>query len=189
MYSDGGGLYLRVDESGAKRWIHRVTINGKRRNLGLGGYPAVSLADARQAAYDNARAIKEGRDPLSEKREAVEAGRKPATPSFAEAAATVIELRRPTWSNSKHAYQWTQSLTTYAYPTIGNKLVDAIDSADILTILTPIWTTKSETARRVRQRVETVLDWTIAQGYRIDNPAGKTILRVLPKVRRTKSLS
>ncbi len=81
----------------------------------MGGYPAVSLADARQAALDNAKAIKEGRDPLAEKREAVEARKKPATPTFAEAAATVIELRRPTWSNEKHAYQWTQSLSTYAF--------------------------------------------------------------------------
>ena len=185
MYS-GGGLYLRVDESGAKRWVQRVTIVGKRRNLGLGGYPAVSLADARQAALDNAKAIREGRDPLAEKREAAEVRNKPVTPTFAEAAETVIGMRRPTWSNDKHAYQWTQSLTTYAFPTIGNNLVSDIDSADILTVLTPIWTTKSETARRVRQRVATVLDWTIAQGYRVDNPAGKTILTVLSKVRRTK---
>ena len=98
----------------------------------------------------------------------------------------VIEFRRPTWSNAKHACQWTQSLNTYAFPTIGNKLVSDIDSADILTILAPIWTTKSETARRVRRHIETVFDWVIAQGHRIDNAAGKTILRVLPKVRRTK---
>ena len=86
MYHDGAGLYLRVDDSGAKRWVQRVTIAGKRRNLGLGGYPAISLADARQLALDNARAIKEGRDPMIEKREAMEARKKPATPTFSEAA-------------------------------------------------------------------------------------------------------
>lgn len=186
MYHDGAGLYLRVDDSGAKRWVQRVTIAGKRHNLGLGGYPAISLADARQLALDNARAIKEGRDPVIEKREAREARKKPATPTFSEAAATVIEFHRPTWSNAKHAYQWSQSLATYAYPTIGNKLVTDIDSADVFAVLAPIWTTKPETARRVRQRVETILDWAIAQGYRADNPAGKSIIKVLPRVRRTK---
>lgn len=138
MYGDGGTLHLRVDEFGTKRWVQRITIDGKRHNLGLGGYPAVSLAQARQAAQDNARTVREGRDPLAEKREVVQAARKPVTSTFAEAATIVIDMRRPTWSNEKHGCQWTQSLATYAYPTIGNKLVSEITSADILSVFAPV---------------------------------------------------
>ncbi len=185
-YSDGGGLNLRVEKSGAKYWFQRVTINRKRRNLGLGGYPTVSLAEARKAALLNTRMIREGRDPLAEKREAIAARQRPPTPAFAEAAETVIEMRRPTWSNAKHAAQWSSTLETYAFPKIGSKLVTDITTADILTVLTPMWTQKPETASRVRQRMETVLDWAVAQGYRTDNPANRSIAKVLPKMPRTK---
>ncbi len=185
-YSDGGGLNLRVEKSGAKYWFQRVTIDGKRRNLGLGGYPTVSLAEARKAALLNTRMIREGRDPLAEKREAIAARQRPPTPTFAEAAETVIEMRRPSWTNSKHAAQWSSTLATYAFPKIGSKLVTDITSADILAVLTPIWTEKPETASRVRQRMETVLDWAVAQGYRIDNPANRSITKVLPRMPRTK---
>ncbi len=185
-YSDGGGLNLRVEKSGAKYWFQRVTIDRKRRNVGLGGYPTVSLAEARKAALLNARMIREGRDPLAEKREAIAARQRPPTPTFAEAAATVIEMRRPTWSNSKHAAQWSSTLETYAFPQIGSKLVTDITSADILAVLTPIWAEKPETASRVRQRMETALDWAVAQGYRIDNPANRSITKVLPRMPRTK---
>jgi integrase len=163
-----------------------VTIDGKRRNLGLGGYPTVSLAEARKAALLNTRMIREGRDPLAEKREAIAARQRPPTPAFAEAAETVIEMRRPTWSNAKHAAQWSSTLETYAFPKIGSKLVTDITTADILTVLTPMWTQKPETASRVRQRMETVLDWAVAQGYRTDNPAARSITKVLPKMPRTK---
>ena len=110
-YSDGGGLNLRVEDSGTKYWFQRVSINGKRRNLGLGGYPTVSLAEARKAALVNARMIREGRDPLAEKREAIAARQRPPTPTFAEAAEIVVEMRRSSWSNAKHAAQWTSTLT------------------------------------------------------------------------------
>ena len=95
-------------------------------------------------------------------------------------------MRRPTWSNTKHASQWENTLRTYAHPVIGRKPVDEITTADVLAVLTPIWTVKPETASRVRQRLETVLDWTVAQGWRADNPAGKAILRVLPRISRLK---
>ena len=95
-------------------------------------------------------------------------------------------MRRPTWTNVKHAAQWTSTLITYAYPKIGSKLVTDITSADILAVLTPIWNEKPETASRVRQRMETVLDWAVAQGYRTDNPAARSITKVLPKMPRTK---
>ena len=185
-YSDGGGLNLRVEDSATKYWFQRVTIDGKRRNLGLGGYPRVSLAEARKAALANSRTIREGRDPLAEKREAIVARQRPPTPTFAAAAEIVIELRRPSWTNAKPAAQWTSTLTTYAHPVIGDQLVSDITSADILAVLSPIWMEKPETASRVRQRAETVLDWAVSQGYRTDNPATRSITKVLPKTPRTK---
>ncbi len=187
MYSDGNGLNLKVEASGAKRWVQRVTIAGQRRNMGLGGYPAVSLAEARDLAAENQRLIRQGRDPMAERRQAAEELRRPAIPTFAQAAKQVIEMRRPTWSNSKHASQWTNTLRTYAHPVIGRKLVDEVTTGDVLAVLTPIWTTKPETASRVRQRLETVFDWTVAQGWRPDNPAGKAVIRVLPRTSRLKS--
>ena len=111
----------------------------------------------------------------------------PSIPTFAEAASHVIELRRPTWSNAKHAAQWTNTLATYAHPLIGTKRVDEVNSGDVLAILTPIWTSKSETTSRVRQRMETVFDWAVAQGWRLDNPAGRSILKVLPKLPKVKN--
>ena len=185
MYADGNGLNLKVVPSGAKRWVQRVTIGGKRHNLGLGGYPAVSLAEARELAAENQRLIRQGRDPLVEKRRAAGERMRPPIPTFAQAAAQVIEMRRPTWSNAKHASQWENTLRTYAHPVIGRKPVDEVTTGDVLAILTH-WTSKPETASRVRQRLETVLDWSVAQGWRGDNPAAKAILRVLPRISRLK---
>ena len=137
MYSDGNGLYLRVEPSGSKHWVQRVTIAGKRRHIGLGSYPAVSLAEARDTAADHQRAIREGRDPIAAKRQAAEGRRRPPIPTFAHAAHTVIDLRSPTWTNAKHASQWTNTLSTYVFPVLGKKLVDDITSGDVLTVLTP----------------------------------------------------
>ncbi len=187
-HGDGDGLYLHVAPSGSKSWVQRIVVDGRRRDIGLGPYPTVSLARARAIAHDNRTAVAEGRDPVAEKREARETARRPAPsiPTFAEAATRVIELRRPTWSNAKHAAQWRSTLQTYAFPLIGNKVVDAITAADVLEALTPIWTSKPETASRVRQRMETVMDWAVAQGYRLDNPAGRSLLKILPKTQRLK---
>ena len=187
-YSDGNGLTLRVEKTGTKRWVQRVSIGGKQRNIGLGGHPAISLAAARDAAISNLQAIKTGRDVIAERNEVREAARQPklTVPTFAEEAAAVIAMRRPTWSNQKHADQWESTLATYAFPVLGQKPVDLVTTADVLTVLTPIWTDKPETASRVRQRMETVFDWVVANGHRLDNPAGKHILGVLPRVRKTK---
>ena len=184
MHGDGDGLYLNVAPSGSKSWVQRIVIDGRRRDMGLGPYPAVSLARARAIAHDNRTAVAQGRDPVAEKRDAREAARRPAPsiPTFAEAAAWVIDLRRPTWSNAKHGAQWESTLATYAHPVIGHKTVDSITPSDALAVLTPIWTTKPETASRVRQRMETVLDWAVTHSYRLDNPAGRSLLRVLPRV-------
>ena len=185
-YSDGGGLNLRVEKSGARHWFQRVTIDRKRRNPGLGGYPTVSLAEARKAALLDTRMIREGRDPLGEKREAIAARKRPPTPTFSEASEIVIEMRRPTWANAKHAAQWTSTLAAYTFPEIGSKLVTDITSVDILAVLNSIWTKKPETESRARQRMETALDWAIAQGYRTDNPASRSIAKALPRMPRTK---
>ena len=150
--------------------------------MGLGPYPAVSLARARSIAHDNRTAVAQGRGPVAEKREASRR-RAPSIPTFAQAAARVIELRRPTWSNAKHAAQWESTLATYVHPVMGRKTVDAVTPADAMDVLTPIWTSKPETASRVRQRMETVMDWAVAQGYRLDNPAGRSLLKVLPPVK------
>ena len=190
FYVDGLGLTLKIDANGNKRWFQRVSIGGKRHNLGLGSYPTVGLADARAVAADNTRAIQQGRNILAEKKQAKEDAKEDAAPvstipTFADVATKVIELRRPTWSNPKHAAQWTATIETYANPLLGNKPIDEITAADVLAVLTPIWTEKPETASRVRQRVEAVLDWAVANGWRVDNPAGRALLKVLPN---TKSL-
>ena len=185
-YSDGNGLTLRVEKTGTKRWVQRVSIGGKQRNIGLGGHPAISLAAARDAAIANLQAIKTGRDVIAERKEVREAARQPklTVPTFAEEAAAVIAMRRPTWSNQKHADQWESTLATYAFPVIGTKTVDEITPFDALAVLEPIWTAKPETASRVRQRMETVMDWAVTHGYRLDNLAGRALLKVLPRVNR-----
>ena len=185
-HPDGDGLYLHVAPGGTKSWVQRIVVNGKRRDIGLGPYPTVSLAQARSLGADNRAAVSEGRDPLAERREAKEAARNPAAsvPTFAEASSRVIELRRPTWSNPKHAAQWQSTLGTYAFPVIGNKTVDEITRSDVLSVLEPIWTDKNETANRVKQRIGTVMDWAIQHGHCTYNPAGKALLTALPSVRR-----
>ena len=187
VYADGDGLTMRVAGTGAKNWVLRVTVDGKRRNVGIGGYPAVGLSEARERAEEYRRAVREGRNPIEDRRTArEEAQAKAAIPTFREAAETVIELRRPTWSNERHATQWRESLTIHAFPAIGNKQVTEITSADVMKVLTPIWTAKSETANRVRQRMETVFDYAVVQGWRPDNPANGALSKALPRRPRTK---
>ena len=135
-HGDGHGLYLHVKPSGSKSWLQRLTINGRKHDLGLGGYPLVSLAEARQAAFENRKLARSGGDPLALKRMA-------AVPTFEEAAATVIDLHRPTWSNAKHATQWEVTLRDYAFPRLGTLSVSAITTADIMAVLMPIWHDKT----------------------------------------------
>ena len=132
---------------------------------GLGSYPAVSLAEARKAAAATTQTVSES------------APEQEPVPTFWEAARRLIESRRPTWSNPKHAQQWHNTILTYTYTLIGTKPVDQITDADVTAVLDPIWMEKPETTSRMRQRMETVLDWAAARGYRSDfNPAGKHIL-------------
>ena len=174
MHADGNGLYLRVDPSGAKRWVQRIVVRGKRRNLGLGGFPLVSLREAREKALTNRKLAREDGDPFEEKN-------RRSIPTFAEAARQVIDFHRPTWSNAKHIYQWEMTLSAYVFPKIGGRRVNQVTGEDVLSTLTPIWTTKPETARRVKQRISAIMDWAVANGYRTDNPAGKAMTQVLPR--------
>ena len=173
-YCDGNGLYLRVDPSGARRWEQRLVIRGRQRTLGLGGVSLVPLAEAREKALANRKIARAGGDPT-------EVLRKVEVPTFEAAAAAVIDLHRPTWRNAKHGAQWEATLRAYVYPRLGKRPVSDIDTADVLNVLSAIWHDKPETARRVRQRLSTVMKWAVAQGYRQDNPAGDAIGAVLPK--------
>lgn len=174
LHGDGDGLYLHVSKTGARSWIQRITIAGRRRDIGLGGFPVVSLAEARQAALDNRKLVYAGGDPLALKRAT-------AVPTFEEAAERVIALHRPAWRNEKHAAQWTATLRQYAFPRMGKRPVSVIGTADVMAVLMPIWLEKPETAKRVRQRISTIMKWAVAQGYRVDNPAGDAIGAALPK--------
>ena len=175
-YCDGQGLYLLVTKTGARCWVQRLTIRGCRRELGLGGFPLVSLAEAREQALVNRRLARKGGDPLAEKR------KQRGIPTFEEAAAQVIAIHRPSWKDGgKSAAQWESSLRTYVYPHLGKRLVSDVSTADIMTVLTPIWHDRHETARRVRQRIGAVMLWAVANGYRSDNPAGEAIRAALPK--------
>ena len=146
----------------------------------------MGLAEARQAAMANQQAIRQGEDPISKKQQAREDARRPAVPTFRQAAERVIEERLPSWSSERHAKQWSESLRLHVYPTFGGKAVDVITTSDVKAVLTPIWTTKPETATRVRQRMETVFDTAIVEGWRTDNPASKSILKALPRRARLK---
>lgn len=170
-YADGNGLYLVVDPSGAKRWLLRTVVKERRRDIGLGGLTLVSLAEAREKALSYRKLAREGGDPLAERRVA-----KVAVPTFAEAVERVHAENAGTWRNAKHAAQWRNTLQQYVCPDLGERTVDRIETPDILRVLTPIWLEKPETARRVRQRIGTVLDWAKASGFRQgENPvAGVT---------------
>jgi integrase len=169
-------LYLEVEPSGSKRWTLRVVARGRRRDIGLGSCSLVSLAEAREKALALRKIAREGGDPLLERRKAVR-----RAPTFAEAAEAVHAEHKASWKNGKHADQWITTLQRYANPVLGDVPVDQINSPYILKVLGPIWLTKPETARRVRQRIGTVLDWAKAAGHRNgDNPV-ESVLKGLPK--------
>jgi len=174
-YADGNGLYLVVEPSGAKRWVLRTMIRGRRRDIGLGGAQLVSLADAREKAINLRRIARAGGDPIAEKKA------KAGVPTFAEAARLVHAEHLPAWRNEKHAAQWIDTLERFVFPTFGDRLVNQIDTPDVLRALSPIWLTRPETSRRVRQRIRTVLDWAKAAGFRFgDNPV-EGVVKGLPK--------
>ena len=179
-YSDGDGLHLFIHKNGRKSWVQRITVDGRRRDIGLGGYPTISLAQARKRATDNREAIGNGRDPVAEKR-------RPSTPTFSEAAHAVHEANKPRWRNGSHTSAWIQTLERHAFPKIGSKPIDAINRTDVLTVLTPIWSTRPETGRRVRQRMRTIFRWAMANELIETNPAGEAIDGALPSMPKVKA--
>ena len=165
-YPDGGGVFLQVDASGSKRWIQRIMFRGRRHDIGLGPIDLVSLADARKAAKVNKELTRKGVDPLAEKERAK------GIPTFSEAAKLVIEIKAKGLKNAKHVDQWRNTLATYAEPVFGHRRVNEIDQQDVVRALQPIWVEKTETANRLRGRIEAILDWATVSKFRAgDNPA------------------
>ncbi len=165
-YSDGNGLYLVVDPSGARRWLLRIVVQRRRRDIGLGSARLVPLSTARETAIEMRRVARDGGDPVAERRK-----RRALAPTFKEAAKTVHSETVASWKNERHAASWLTTLEAYAFPIIGDRPVDQIETADIQKVLAPIWLSKSETARRVRQRMRTVFDWArVANGLKGANP-------------------
>jgi len=176
LYAMGGvpGLHLQVSDSGARSWVLKVMIHGKRREMGLGGYDDASLADARDAARRARATIVQGIDPIMQAKAAQSEMRAAVAKAvtFRDAASKYIAAHKAGWRNPKHGQQWQNTLDTYADPVIGSLLVRDVTMAHVLKILEPIWTEKTETASRVRGRIESVLDWAKGRGYRTgDNPA------------------
>ena len=176
MHGDGGGLYLSVSQSGAKSWILRTVVHGRRRDLGLGSATLVKLAEARQLAATYRKIARDGDDP--------DRVRKRESLTFEQAATCVHEKLSPTWRNEKHRTSWLASVESYAYPDIKDRPIHTIGTADILKILSPIWTEKNETAKRVRQRLSCIFDWAKGAGhYPHENPVNGTA-KALPVFKR-----
>lgn len=172
---DGDGLFLIVQPGGGKSWMCRVQKNGHRRDFGLGSASKVSLATARERAREIRAWVELGLDPIFERRKAE------GIPTFRQAAAKVIAAHSKTWRNEKHGKQWHQTLETYVFPQIGDLQVHEITGPMIRNLLSDIWLAKPETARRVRQRIGTVLDWAYASGYRENEAPMRAITKGLPR--------
>lgn len=176
-HSIGGGLILAVSTSGARSWLARVRDpSGRRRDIGLGPFPDVKLAEARDRAADLRRMVRDGLDPVAEKRRA-----RRLVPTFREAARRAHAERQGTYRNAKHAAQWITSLEAHAFPKLGDRNVDQIDAAAIIHALLPIWLEIPETARRVRQRIAAVLNWAHAHGYRPTEAPMQSVSAGLPR--------
>lgn len=173
-YADGGNLYLQVAPGGSKSWIFRFTQDGKTREMGLGSVSTFSLAEARERAAEQRKLLADGKNPLAVKKQRVLERRLAEANiiTFDQAAEKYIEAHEPSWKNAKHVAQWRTTLKVYASPVVGDLPVSQIDTALVLRILKPIWNDKTETATRLRGRIEHVLDWARVQGYRSgENPA------------------
>jgi len=167
------GLAMQVQDSGARSWVLRLSVAGKRREMGLGGFPDVTLADARRRARDEREKADKGVDPIAERKAAASRMRAEQARAFTFKAAALayIETHEAGWRNAKHAEQWRNTLAS-TYPVIGQVFVRDVSLPQVLEVLNPIWKTKTETASRLRGRIESVLDWATARGYREGlNPA------------------
>ncbi len=178
-HADGDGLYLVIKTGGARSWVLLHQLNGKRREYGLGSARTVSLAEARQKAAETRKQIQAGTDPVEAKR----ASRRilETMPTFRKAAMAVHIERERYWRNPKHRAQWLSSLEVYAFPNIGSLAVDKVAGPAIRDLLAPIWNDKPETARRVLQRIKTVLDWAHAKGHRTDETPSRSVMMGLAR--------
>lgn len=164
-HADGSGLYLNIRDTGTKAWELRVQVRGVRRAFGLGAYPGVSLKQARERSVEYKKKLAEGIDPTIDENDQ-------RAMSFKEATNAFLALNQSRWRNRKHAAQWRATLTTYAWPVFGSRPVTEINGAMVLKVLEPIWQTKTETARRVMQRIETIIDFAFVKaGIEQVNPA------------------
>ena len=168
-YCDGQGLYLEVQPSGSRSWVQRLAVHGRRRELGLGSFPLVSLEAAREQALENRRVARAGGDPVAGRRAGAE-------PAFADAAERVWRQLRPGWRNPRYGRDWLSGLTRVAFPVIGRVPVGAVTTADVIDTLRPVWHSRPTTARRVLQRIGLVMEWAVAMGYRTTNPCGRVDL-------------
>jgi hypothetical protein len=195
LWAVGGatGLHLQVTPTGARSWVLRVKVGDRRRDIGLGPFRDVPLARARERARELREAIQNGVDPLAERQEARARLKADTAKSvtFDEVAARVVAMKRQEFKNGKHAAQWPATLGTYASPVIGALPVDKVELGHVTEILLPIWTTKTETASRLRQRLEAVLDYATVHGLRSGpNPATwkGNLDKVLPKPSRVRKV-
>lgn len=185
IYGDGNTLFLKVRDDGeggrgSAQWVQIINMDGKRTERGLGGYPLVTLEEARQVAFDNRRAVRRGENPWADKNAAKVV---PVAPTFEEALEAVIAIQRDGWKREGRGSsenQWRASLRDYALPKLGRMRVDAIQTPDVLGCLERIWHVKRDTAGRVKQRIHAVFQWAVAKGYRQDNPVA-AVDAVLPK--------
>ena len=174
LYSDGNGLYLQITKAGVKSWLFRFMLSGKAREMGLGPVHEITLAQARIDAQACKTMLREGIDPIEERKKRLGAVKvnNQSKPTFKDCAERYIRAHAASWKNAKHIQQWKNSLKNYAYPVVGTMAVDGIERGHVMQIVEPIWLTKTETAKRVRGRIETVLDWANVQGFRKgENPA------------------
>ena len=194
LYSDGNGLYLAVARGGSKSWIYRYMLRGRSRDMGLGGVDVIPLAEARERALEARKLVKAGVDAIDARnaeraRQAVDAA---TSHTFRQCAEKYIAAHEKGWRNAKHRWQWSNSIERYVYPAFGDVPVGAVDTGMVIEVVEPMWANKTETASRVRGRIEVVLDWAKARGYRSgENPARWRghLANLLPprdKVRRVK---
>ena len=173
-YPDGGTLYLCVAPGGSKSWVQRLTINGRRRDIGLGGWPLTSLAEVRAKAFENRRVARSGGDPIA-------ARRRVDAITFREAAEKTIDGRRRRWRSDAQGVVWRRSLERYAYPVFGDLPVHQIQRQDVLRVLQPLWNEHPQAAKRLRQRIGLIFEWCEANGFMERNLAGKAISGALPR--------
>ena len=178
-YVDGETLLLKVTPGGSKSWIQRLMIDSKRHDIGLGAFPLIGLAEARERAFANRVAVAHGEDPLADKHRA-------RTPTFREAERATFNAHQARWKNGTTAKHWERTMNKHVLPVIGSMRVDQIGPQDILRILTPLWTSSPEIARKLRQRIRHVLRWAMAHGFISSNPAGEQLDGALPSMPRVR---